>query len=100
MLLRYAAIAAASALAFGAPVQADPGDHWKKHWEKRADCDKKLYEAKSRRDFYKKAEECNRELAKLEREQRREAIKEWHEAEKKWRERHRKFRGDYYDWDD
>lgn len=83
----------------GAAV-ADPGDHWKKQWEKRADCDKKLYEAKSRRDFYKAAAECNRELAKLDREQRKEAAKSWREAEKKWRERQRDYYGSYYDWDD
>ena len=86
--------------ALGSAAMADPGDHWKKQWEKRADCDKKLYEAKSRRDFYKTAAECNRELAKLDREQRKEAAKAWREAEKKWRERHREWRGDWYDWDD
>jgi hypothetical protein len=82
------------------PAAADPGDHYKKRWEKRADCEKKLYEAKSRRDFYQKANECNRELRKLDFEQRREAAKDWRDAEKKWRERHREFRGGYYDWDD
>ena len=100
MSLRYMTIAALLAGAGAVPAAADPGDQWNEQWKIRAECDKKLYEGKSRRVFYKKAEECNRELAKLEREQRREAIKEWHEAEKKWRERHRKFRGDYYDWDD
>lgn len=95
-----AAAGLVASLTPSAPAAADPGDHWKKQWEKRADCDKKLYEAKSRRDFYKTANECNRELAKLDREQRREAAKEWREAEKKWRERHREWRGDYYDWDD
>ena len=102
-MTRMMLAAAAGALAWvslGGAAQADPGDHWKKQWEKRADCDKKLYEAKSRRDFYKTAEECNRELAKLSLEQRKEAAKEWREAEKKWRERHREWRGDYYDWDD
>jgi hypothetical protein len=92
-------IAVATALA-ASPTAADPGDQWKKQWEKRSDCDKKLYEAKSRRDFYQKADECNRELAKLNYEQRREAAKEWREAEKKWRERHREYQGDYYDWGD
>lgn len=99
MLVRCLAIAAALTLS-AAPAAADPDDHWEKQWEKRAECDEKLYEAKSRRDFYKKAEECNRELAKLDREQRREAAKEWYEAEKKWRERHREYDGPYYRWDD
>lgn len=95
-----AAAAAMASVSLAGAAQADPGDRYEKQWEKRAECDKKLYEAKSRRDFYKKANECNRELAKLSREQRREAAKEWREAEKKWRERHREWRGDYYDWDD
>lgn len=100
MLLRYLAVGAAALIVTSAPAAADPGDHWKKQWEKRADCDKKLYEAKSRRDFYKTAAECNRELAKLDREQRREAAKAWRESEKKWRERHRGDDGPYYRWDD
>ena len=95
-----AAAVAAGPFAIGGAASADPGDYAKKQWEKRADCDKKLYEAKSRRDFHKTAEECNRELAKLSLEQRKEAAKEWREAEKKWRERHREWRGDLYDWDD
>lgn len=99
MLVRYLTIGATAFVMTAAPAAADAGDQWKKQWEKRADCDKKLYEANSRRDFYKKAEECNRELAKLDREQRREAAKEWREAEKKWRERYRDD-GAYYDWDD
>ena len=98
MLLRCLT-AAAALIVVAAPASADPHDHMKKQWEKRADCDKKLYEAKSRREFYKKAAECNRELAKLNQEQRREAAKEWREAEKKWRERDR-YDGPYYDWDD
>lgn len=100
MLLRCIAVAAAALTIAAAPVSADPGDHWKKQWEKRADCDKKLYEAKSRHDFYKTAAECNRELAKLDREQREEAAKAWREAEKKWRERYRDDDGPYYDSDD
>ena len=99
MLLRCMTTAAA-ALMIAAPASADPGNQWKKQWEKRAQCDKKLYEAKSRRDFYKKADECNRELAKLGREQRKEAAKSWREAEKKWREHYRYDDGPYYDWDD
>lgn len=92
-------ILAITATAIAVPAAADPGDQWKKQWEKRAECDKKLYEANSRRDFYQKAAECNRELAKLNYEQRKEAAKEWREAEKKWRERYR-YDGPYYDWDD
>ena len=95
-----AAAALAAPFAFGGAASADPGDHAKKVWEKRADCEKKLYEAKSQRDFYKKAEECNRELAKLNFEQRREAAKAWREAEKKWIEGQSKWSGRYYDWDD
>jgi hypothetical protein len=100
MLVRLFSIGAGVLLAASAPALADPRDHAKKLWEKRADCDKKLFEAKSRRDFYQKASECNRELAKLTREQRRESAKEWREAEKKWRERNRYYSGGYYDWDD
>jgi hypothetical protein len=100
MMLRLSGIGAAAMVAASSPAAADPGDHAKKQWEKRADCDKKLYEAKSRRDFYKKAQECNRELAKLNWEQRRETAKHWRESEKKWRERNR-YDGDrYYDWND
>jgi hypothetical protein len=98
--IALAAAAAVASFAFGGAAMADPGDQWKKQWEKRADCDKKLYEAKSRRDFHKAAAECNRELAKLDREQRKEAAKSWREAEKKWRERQRDYYGPYYDWDD
>jgi hypothetical protein len=79
---------AAAALAAPAAM-ADPGDHSKKQWEKRAKCEKKLYEAKSPRDFHQKLAECNRELAKLGWEQRKEAAKHWREAGKKWRERGR-----------
>lgn len=100
MLLRCLAVTVAAFVITAAPAAADPGDQWKKQWEKRADCEKKLYEANSRRDFYKQADECNRELAKLDREQRREAAKEWREAEKKWRARYRDYDGSYYDWDD
>ena len=99
MLLRLLTAASAGLLVTAAPASADPGDQWKKHWEKRAECDKKLHETNSRRDFYRKAAECNRELAKLNQEQRREAVKSWREAEKKWRERSY-YNGPYYDWDD
>ena len=97
--MRFTILALAAAV-IAAPTAADPGDHWKKQWEKRAECDKKLAEANSPRDFYKKAAECNRELAKLSFEQRKEAAKAWREAEKKWRERHGQYYGGYYDWDD
>lgn len=100
MMLRVLGLGATALALASSPVAADPDDHWKKQWEKRADCDKKLDEAKSPRDFYQKADECNRELAKLDREQRREAAKEWRESEKKWRERNRYYEGSYYDWDD
>jgi hypothetical protein len=100
MMLRYLIIAAGALFVAAAPASADSADHWKKQWEKRAECEKKLYEAKGPREFYKKAAECNRELAKLNYEQRKEALKSWREAEKKWRERHREWDGRYYDWDD
>lgn len=96
-----AAAVAAAPLAIGGAASADPGDHWKKQWEKRAECEEKLFEAKSPREFQKKAAECNRELAKLTQEQRKEAAKAWREAEKKWRERQDDaWDGRYYDWDD
>lgn len=100
MTIGHLAIASVAAIGLAAPASADPGDYSKKQWEKRADCDKKLYEAKNRREFYKKADECNRELAKLDHEQRREAAKAWRETEKKWRERHSEDDHGYYDWDD
>lgn len=98
--IMLAAAAATAAFGFGAAVMADPGDYAKKQWEKRADCEKKLYEAKSPWEFQKKAAECNRELAKLSYEQRKEAAKAWREAEKKWRERQREYYEPYYRWDD
>lgn len=100
MIIRILSVGFAAIASAASPAAADAGDHLKKQWEKRADCDKKLYEAKSHRDFHKKAAECNRELAKLDREQRREVAKEWRKAEKKWRERNRYYEGGYYDWDD
>lgn len=104
MLVRVFGPCAAVLIAASAPVSADPGDYREnyreKRWEKLEDCDKKLYEAKSRRDFNQKAAECDRELAKLDGERRREAAKEWREAEKRWRERNRDYDGEYYPWDD
>ena len=91
------AIGGAALAGLGDP--GDPGEFGKKQWEKRADCDKKLAEADSAREFRKTLAECNRELAKLSWEQRQEAAKAWRESEKKWRERQR---DGYYggDWDD
>ena len=93
-----AAVMAAPFAAGGSAAVADPGDAWKKQWEKRAECDRKLAEAKSPRDFYKKAAECNRELAKLNAEQRKEAVKAWRESEKKWR--WPRYDGPVFEWDD
>jgi hypothetical protein len=98
--MRLMIFALAAAAVATTPAAADPGDQWKKQWEKRADCEKKLYEAKSPWEFQKKAAECNRELAKLSYEQRKEAAKAWREAEKKWRERQRDYYKPYYRWDD
>ena len=95
-----AAAGLAAPFAIGGAAMADPGDYAKKQWEKRADCEKKLYEAKSPWEFRKKAADCNRELAKLSREQRKEALKAWRESEKKWRERQREYYEPYYRWDD
>jgi hypothetical protein len=100
MILRSFGLGAAALTLATSPVAADPGDHWKKQWEKHKDCKKKLHEAKSRRDFYQKADECNRELAKLDHEHRGEAAKRWRESEKKWRERDPYYDGGYYDGDD
>ncbi len=69
------------------PAQADPGDEWRKQFEIRAECDKKLYEAKSRREFAKELRECRKKLAEWDAKQREEAYKAWAEREKKWRER-------------
>ena len=98
IILAAAAAGLIVPLGLARPAIADPGDYAKKQWEKRADCDKKLYEAKSARDFYKTAAECNRELAKLSREQRKEAAKAWREAEKKWRWPN--YDGPVFEWDD
>ena len=99
ILLTAAAAGLMAPFAIGGAATADPGEFGKKQWEKRADCDKKLAEAKSARDFRKTVAECNRELAKLSWEQRQEAAKAWRETEKNWSERQR---DSYYggDWDD
>src|SRR3546814_7985952 len=49
MSIRYIAIAAAALVTRAIPAAADPGAQWEKQWEKRAEGDKKLYEAKSRK---------------------------------------------------
>lgn len=104
MLIRLIAVGASALIWTNVPAVADPGDYRydyrKKHMETRADCDKKLYEAKDRREYRQKAAECDRELAKLDLERRREAAKERHEAEKKWRERDRDDRRHADHWDD
>ncbi len=104
MLIRFAAFGASALMLSGVPVAANPGDYRedyrKKHWEMLADCDKKLDEAKDRREFRQKASECDRELAKLDHERRRDAAKEQREAAKKWRERHRDGADDDYGRDD
>ena len=94
MLLRCMTVAALLAGAGAVPAAADPGDQWNEQWKIRAECDKKLYEAKSRRDFYKERRECGKKLAEWRGKQREEAIKELREAEKKWVERR------YERWDD
>lgn len=86
---------AVCSLAFTASAaHADPNDYRENRANKVADCDKKLREAHSRREYREKAEECDRELAKFDR--------EW--AEKR-REQYRDRRDnggrrDYDDWDD
>ena len=102
MFVLAAAAGLAMPLALPSAASADPGDHAKKQWEKRAECDEKLREAKNPWEFRKKAAECRRELAKLGFEQRKDAAKAWREAEKRARERYRDYWDDspYYDWDD
>ena len=78
-----AAIAAALVAPIGAPATANPGDEWRKQFEIRAECDKKLYEAKSHREYRKELRECRKKLAEWDRKQREEAFKAWEEREKK-----------------
>ena len=85
--MRTLVIAAAGLALLGAPAVADPGDHWREQFKIRAECDRKLAEADSRREFYKRLGECNKKLAEWDRKQREEAFKAWREHEKKWRER-------------
>lgn len=100
IVLAAAVAGLAAPVALGGAAMADPGDHWREQWKIRAECDKKLAEAKSRHEFYKEAAECDKKLAEWDAKQREEAIKAWRESEKKWRERHREWAGPYYEWDD
>ena len=85
--IALAAAVAAAPLAIGGAAIADPGDEWRKQFEIRADCDKKLAEADSRRKYREELRVCNRKLAEWSAKQREEAFKARQEAEKKWRER-------------
>src|SRR3546814_17428724 len=69
MSIRYIAIAAAALVTRAIPAAADPGDPWEKQREMRAEYDKKLYEAQTRKDFYPKDNEYNRNNAKRDRAQ-------------------------------
>ena len=80
--------AAALLSAIPASASADPNDYRENRANKVADCKKKLREAQSRDEYREKAEECDRELAKFDR--------EW--AEKRYRERREARR--YRDWND
>ena len=71
-------------LAIGGAAIANPGDEWRKQFEIRAECDKKLYEAKSRREFHKELRECRKKLAEWDSKQREEAFKAWQEREKRF----------------
>jgi hypothetical protein len=100
IIIAAAAAGLAAPFAFGGAAVADPGDHWKKQWEIRAECDKKLAKAKSAREFRKETAECNKKLAEWSFKQREEGAKAWRKAEKKWRERQREYAGRYYRWGD
>ena len=87
--ITLAAVAAGliAPFALGGAANANPGDEWRKQYKIRAECDKKLGEAKSRREFHKELRECRKKLAEWDSKQREEAFKAWQEREKKWRER-------------
>ena len=87
MILATAAACLMVPIANGGAAIANPGDEWRKQFEIRAECDKKLTEAKSRREFHKELRECRKKLAEWDSKQREEAFKAWQEREKKWRER-------------
>jgi hypothetical protein len=69
--------AAALLAAIPGSARADPDDYRENRANKVADCKKKLREAQSRREYREKLEECDREIAKFDR--------EW--AEKRYRSR-------------
>lgn len=81
--LAAVAVALIAPFALGGAAMADPGDEWRKQFEIRAECDKKLYEAKNRREYRKELYECRKKLAEWDRKQREEAFKAWQEYEKK-----------------
>lgn len=87
ILLAVAAAGLMAPFAIGGAAMANPGDEWRKQFEIRAECDKKLAEADSRREFHKELRECRKKLAEWNFKQREEAFKAWAEREKKWRER-------------
>ena len=89
MITRIAIAAAlfAAPFALGRAASANPGDEWREQFKIRAECDKKLGEAKNRREFRKELAECNKKLAEWDFKQREEALKAWRESEKTWRER-------------
>ena len=87
ILFAAAAAGLMAPFANGGAAVANPGDEWHKQFEIRAECDKKLAEADSRREFHKELRECRKKLAEWDAKQREEAFKAWHEREKKWRER-------------
>jgi len=98
-MMFLAAAAAGLALPFAAAgtAVANPGDEWRKQFEIRAECDKKLREADSRREFNKEIRECEKKLAEWRYKVREESAKARYEAEKKWLERQKKLAEDYYD---
>lgn len=87
--VHFGAVAAGliAPFALGGAAVANPGDEWRKQFEIRAECDKKLSEAKSRREFHKELRECRKKLAEWDSKQREEAFKAWQEYEKKRYER-------------
>jgi septal ring factor EnvC (AmiA/AmiB activator) len=92
MMIRAFCLSGAAALLSTIPVSAsaDPNDYRENRANKVADCEKKLDEAQSRSEFREKAEECDHEIAKFDR--------EW--AEKGNREARERIRSRRYsDWD-
>ncbi len=87
----FAAAAAGLIAPFGlgSPAMADPGDNWREQWKIRAECERKLSEAKNGSDFRSELRECNKKMSEWSGKERAEAIKSWQRAEKKWRERWR-----------